>query len=749
MTESFPSMPPAPPGAPFPSFGGGADVHLLDRLGVLHKYQRLIISIVVLVLLAGVVQTYTTTPLYRSTAKIQVDNQTGVVADYRNNPDLAYTDPEEYRQTQFRILRSRELARRVINELGLASDPTFTRAQPASGGLLGAARTARGQVFEGVKSWFKTTASEAPVEKRAESPDESALIDRFLGGIVIDPVRNTRLVDVSYISANPEFAARAANAIVKQYILQNLEIRQDEQRRAIDFLAKELTAQEQKILDAENRLNEFRQRQGSVQLNEGQTVVVSQLNDLQARLMTAEADRAQKENLYAQLKELGLRAVDQADVPVISNNGSIQVLRTEIRRLQSERTQLLQKYGEKHPDVVTIDARLQEARDNLTKEVQKVIDGVGKDYDLARRQEAIYRARFNDKQREAQDLNSRSIGVSSLESQVKINRDIYSELKKRQQELQISSNSTENNVRMVDSAEVPKGAFTPLVQRNLLIALAIGLALGVAVAVSLDYIDDTIKTPEEITNRLRIPFLGLVPAIRGERTPLLSQAVPHDFGEAFRALRTALVFTSGATGTRVIAVTSAQPLEGKTTTACNLAIALALGGARVLLIDADMRRPGVHRTLGIGNDVGVSHLLTGQARVREVIQRTDEPNLLVITAGRTPPNPSELLASPRMKGLIDNLSTGPLDWVIIDTPPVLAVTDAVILTPLMSGVVFVLGAEMTRRRLAERAIQMLTASKPQVFGAVLNRVNFERNKYYYSRYYGYQYKSYYGQAASA
>jgi polysaccharide biosynthesis transport protein len=208
------------------------------------------------------------------------------------------------------------------------------------------------------------------------------------------------------------------------------------------------------------------------------------------------------------------------------------------------------------------------------------------------------------------------------------------------------------------------------------------------------------------------------------------------------------VFTSAAEHTRIVAVTSSQPLEGKTTTAANLALALALGGSRVLLIDADMRRPGLHKTIGIENGIGLSHLLVGQARVRDAIVRTPEPNLVVITAGRTPPNPSELLASERMTSFLSNLATGPFDWVIIDTPPVLAVTDAVILGPRVSSLVFVIGSEMTRRVHAERALETLRSSRPRSMAAVLNRVDFDRNKYYYSRYYGYQYKSYYGAGQS-
>ena len=259
--------------------------------------------------------------------------------------------------------------------------------------------------------------------------------------------------------------------------------------------------------------------------------------------------------------------------------------------------------------------------------------------------------------------------------------------------------------------------------------------------------NDTIKTPEDITRRLKLPFLGLVPAVRGDKHPLLASShVPHDFGESFRSLRTSLLSKYPDEGTKIIIVTSAQPLEGKTTTAANIAMALAYGGSRVLLIDADMRRPGLHRPLRLTNERGLSQVLTGQARVRDVIQRTVDPNLLAITAGRTPPNPSELLSSERMKTLLTNLAHGPFDWIIIDTPPVLAVTDAVILAPMVTGVTFVIGAEMTRRRLAERAIETVMQSRPRYAAVVLNKVNFAKNKYYYSRYYGHQYKNYYAEA---
>jgi len=347
-----------------------------------------------------------------------------------------------------------------------------------------------------------------------------------------------------------------------------------------------------------------------------------------------------------------------------------------------------------------------------------------------------------------QDLSKKSVDYNVMQRDSQTNRQIYDALLTRERELRVASNSRANNVRVVDRAEVPKAPLAPTGRRTWLLSLAVGLTLAIAVAYGLDYMNDTIKTPEEVTRRLRLPFLGLVPSVRGDKHPLLASShVPHDFGESFRALRTALISKYPSAGTKIVVVTSAQPLEGKTTTAANIAMALAYGGSRVLLVDADMRRPGLHRPLRLTNERGLSQVLIGQARVRDVIQRTVDPNLLAITAGRTPPNPSELLSSERMKTLLTNLAHGPFDWIIVDTPPVLAVTDAVILAPLVSGVTFVVGAEMTRRRLAERAIETVMQTHPKYAAVVLNKVDFARNKYYYHRYYGHQYKNYYAEAA--
>jgi capsular exopolysaccharide synthesis family protein len=519
-----------------------SDTHLLDRLNAIYKYRSIVVTVFLLVLMAVLVRTFTTTPMYRATASVLIEDERGAsVAGFNASAAAEYMqDPEPYFQTQLRILQGRELGGKVAKRLHLEDVPEFNGQGPTRTGLASVLHTMKVQVQGTLR---KVTRG---------APSDDALANAFLATVSLEPVRGSRLVNVSVNSSDPSFAALGADALVEEYVKQNLEIR---------------------------------------------TATTS-------------------------------------------------------------------------------------------------------------------------------------------------NRTIYDGLLQRQKELQVVSNGG-GNVRLMDRAVVPGGPYTPDVQRNLMLGSLASLLLALGLVLAIDYLDDTVKTPEDITRRLKLPFLGLVPAIKGAGHPLLSQEVPHEFGEAFRALRTSLVFSSGSEGTRVIALTSAQPLEGKTTTACNIAIALAYGGSRVLLIDADMRRPNVSRTLGIENTLGLSHLLTGRATARQAIRRTNVQNLWVMTAGMTPPNPSELLSSERMQTLITNVQSGPFDWVLIDTPPVLAVADAVIVAPWVSGVVFIIGSEMTQRRLVERAVETLQASRPHILGAVLSRVDIARNKFYYSRYYGYKYKNSY------
>jgi len=565
----------------------------------------------------------------------------------------------------------------------------------------------------------------------------------------LDPVRGSRLVNVSLTSPNALSAAGTADALVEEYVKQNFLMRTEATQRSLDFLEGEIKKQQAKVVESERAMADYREHNNALSLDDKQNTVSATLTQLNDQYTRTKTERIQKETLYKQVEGLSPSTPQLDTIPAITMNAQVQALRQRIVELNRERAALNEHYGEKEPRVIANANQIDDTTRQYHAAVLAALGTIKTEYDTARRQESSLFAELNAQKGAAMDLNRKGVSYTVLEREAQSNRQIYEALLQRQNELQVVSNSGGNNVRLMDRAVVPGAPFTPDVKRNLMLGSLAGVLLALALVLAIDYLDDTVKTPEDITRRLKLPFLGLVPAVKGRTHPLLSGDVPHEFGEAFRALRTSLVFSSGTEGTRVIGITSAQPLEGKTTTACNMAIALAFGGSRVLLIDADMRRPSVSRTIGVENTVGLSHLLTGQASARQAIRPTPVQNLWVMSAGMTPPNPSELLSSDRMKTLISNVQSGPFDWVLIDTPPVLAVTDAVIIAPWVSGMVFIIGSEMTQRRLAERAVETLQTSRPHILGAVLNRVDIVRNKYYYSRYYGYKYKNYYVRSNAA
>jgi succinoglycan biosynthesis transport protein ExoP len=725
----------------------GQQVHLLDRLTAVFRHRRIAGAAFVIVVSLMMLQTYSKIPLYRASARVEIqDERTTAVGSLNSNDPIFWQDSEQYYNTQYSILRSRGLAKRVVQRLQLQNHPLFNGTAPQSRGPLSAVREARRAIGTSVRHVISRGKPEVPVEKPAadESAMEGSLISQFLGGVEVIPEKSTRLVEIVYTSPDPEFAALAATTLAEEYAQQNLDVRLETINKNLVWLTDEVAKQEQKVTEAETAMSKYREQQNALSLEDRQNIVVSRLNTLNDTSTRARTTRLQKEASYNQVKAVDPKS-DAADAyPVISTNPGVMEAKTRLNDLHAEKARLSSRYLPGHPDLIKVEGQIESARAALVAQRTRVIESAKNEYEAAVIEERSYAGQLESQKGAAMDLDRKSGGYLVLQRQAETNRLVYQSLLQQQKELRVVSNSRTNNVHVLDRAEAPGAPFSPNARRDWFTALMAGLLVALGLAFGIEYLDDTVKTPDDVTDRLRLPLLGLVPSVRGKRVPLLSEAVPHDFGEAFRSLRTSLVFTSGSEGPRVVAVTSSQPLEGKTTTACNLGMVLALGGSRVLLVDADLRRPGLHTVIGAQNETGLSHLLVGQARVRDAVQKTSEPNLFVISAGRIPPNPSELLASERMSALLSNLRTGPFDWVIIDTPPVLAVTDAVIVARAVSGVVFVIGSEMTRRVHAERAIETLSGGKPTSIGAVLNRVDFDRNRYYYSRYYGYHYQNYYG-----
>jgi polysaccharide biosynthesis transport protein len=729
-----------------PTYGSNDEVHILDRLAVIYRYRHVAIAVFILTSAAMMIQGYTTIQMFQARAQVLIEDERSTAVPGITSPENTYyEDPEPYYKTQYRILKGRDLTRRVVKRVHLENVPEFngTAAPPSTPATY--VRKFEERLIRLLRPASPTAPTEAP--KIDETPDESALVSAFLGRVDVIPIAGSRLVDVTFLSTDPVFAATAVNTLVDEYVEQNLQVKLQSTQNMLDWLDREVANQQQKVQESERALASYRDRQNALSLDEKQNIVLARVNKLNDDVMMSKTKRAQKEVLYNQIRSIA-SGQSPDTIPSVAQSPAVQQAKARVVDAQRARASLADKYFEKHPLMQKATADLQEATRQYEMEIARAVQQIKNEYESATLEEQTMSRALDAAKADAQDLSRKSVDYNVMEREANSNRLVYQSLLQRENELRVSSNSRANNVRVVDHAEVPKVPLTPTGRRTWLVSFGIGLVLAIAVAYGLDYMNDTIKTPEDVTRRLKMHFLGLVPSVRGDKHPLLASArVPHDFGESFRALRTSLLSKFPGTGTKIIVVTSAQPLEGKTTTAANIAMALAYGGSRVLLIDADMRRPGLHRPLRLTNERGLSQVLVGQARVRDVIQRTVDPNLLAITAGHPPPNPSELLASERMKTLLTNLSHGPFDWIIIDTPPVLAVTDAVILAPLVAGVTFVIGAEMTRRRLAERAIETVVQTQPKFTAVVLNKVDFARNRYYYSRYYGHQYKNYYAEAA--
>jgi capsular exopolysaccharide synthesis family protein len=684
--EGYPTVPIKP-----------AEVHMLDRLHALYRYRNVAIVAFAVILTGAFLKAYLQTPLYRASVRLLIeieDERTLALESLGTNRGYDYQDPEPYFQTQYRILTGRDLARRVVGKLDLARSIEFGGA-PAG---------------------------------------PEAVVDAVASRVVVEPVRASRLVDVSFVSADRNLSAQVVNALAEEYVAQNLDLRRQNMARSLEWLSQELVRQKSLVETSERAMAQYREDQNALSLEDRQNIVIARLNQLNEAATRARASRAQKESLFKRLESLGSNSPDT--IPALLQNTYIQTMKAQVADLERRRALLSERYGDKHPEILTINASIDDANRQLRLELAKAVDAIRHDYESSLVEERTLASALEEQKGIATDLDRKSVAYTVLQREAESNRDLYQALLRREKELQVLANSQGNNVRLVERAGVPGAPFSPNIRRSVMLGGMVGLLVALGLAFGLDHFNDTIRTPDDVTRRLGLPFLGLIPAVKGQPDrPVLSAS--SDFGEAIRALRTSLALSHTTPGSAIVLVTSAQPLEGKTTTACNLAVALAYGGARVLLIDADMRRPGVHAGLGVSNKSGLADLLGGRVHLTDAVQRLAEPSLWVMPAGHTPSNPSELLASERMDALMRQVRTGPFDWVIIDTPPVLAVTDASIVARWASGVAFVLGSEMTRGRLAERAVHTLAAARPRFIGAVLNRVDVSRNQYYYAHHYGY------------
>jgi polysaccharide biosynthesis transport protein len=654
------------------------------------------------------------------------------------------------------ILQSRSLARRSLETLGAWDRSIETPPQPVAGSWSAFVQTVEGGARRTI-AWARESAGFAPRTKAAEppAPEESvfdtAKINSFLGGLRVVAIPGSRLVDVFYESPDPHVASTTANTVVQQFIQQNLELRFLASKEVTEWLNERL-GEQRKALDASvEALRAYQRKNGIVPVGEQASMTVQKLTDLTTAYTKAKTDRIEKETLFNQL-ELSTRDRAGLDTfPAIANNPLVQELKSELIGLQRQEAQLAEKLGDRHPTLIKSREGVRNAETRLRAEMTKASESVRREYQAAKAAESSLGHALESQRKELLSLNRSDVELAVLQRDMESNRQIYDSLLQRVNEFGVTREQRISNLRVVDRAEVPQAPLATGIRTDLRLGLLGGLLLGIGVAFLLERLDNRVKLPEQIRSELGLTFLGMVPLVTEEepRQPLLvDRTVPAGFGEAIRAFRTNVRLSIASEGLRSVVVTSACAGDGKTLVASNLALTLAMAEQRVLLIDADLRRPSLHTAFNLKKEPGLTNFLIGDGQAASLIRRTRVPGLHILTSGTLPPNPSELLDSRRFKKFLLQLGKY-YDWVVLDSPPVMPVTDAIVLADVVSGVIFVAAAETTPLPAARSAIEQLRRAPAPLLGAVLNRADLKRRSYYYTKYYRRDYEGYYERATPA
>jgi capsular exopolysaccharide synthesis family protein len=678
----------------------------------------------------AVVVSLLTQPLYTATVRIQVAREAAKVVDMESVDEESSAGPGmEFYQTQYALLKSRSLSEAVVRDLGLANNLLFLAEYASS----------------------RTDSMETlPATQRAALATN--IVNR---NTIVTPVRGSSIIDVEYEAPDPRLSARIANSIAENFIETNLARRFDAAAYAREFLQNRLSQVRTRLEESERKAVAYAQQQGLIKIQSGdaqnpseQSLVANDLAQLSAQLTVARAQRAQAEAQF--------RAGTAGSIAAQSlSNSTVNDLRRQRADLLGQLSKLQSDFGPEYPTVVALRSQISELDRLLGQEQSRVSSSVTQDlggrYRQALAAERAIQGRVDALKAQLLGEQGRSIQFNILQRDVDTNRALYDALLQRFKEVGIAGGVGTNNVSIVDRALVPNGPSSPNLPLNLAFGLLLGVLIGAATALVLDQLAESVILPAEFQSKLRVPLLGSTPASKSPAGFKLLSSNPagraeveadladtqSELAEAYFSILTAVQFSTSQGAPRTMAVTSSQPLEGKSTTAMALARGLASVGAQVLLIDADMRNPSVHRAIGIPAGKGLSNVLTGHAELKEVVRESDVRNLSIMTAGTIPPNPAELLAGDGLHRVI-KAAVDSFDHVIFDSPPVLGLADAPLIARAAEGTVFVIEAGRTRSSQARHALDRLAGVRAHILGAVLTKLDSGNSGYGYG--YGYTYR---------
>lgn len=722
------------------------------------KHLRLAIGVVVASLVLTAAHVMMETPIYTSFATIMIEPNAGGGGGMLQNLvelEVAANNSDEYYQTQCAILSSRNIAISVIRNLDLAHNPAFV-GQPGSAGLFA-------RLFSGGRKSAPTASAPIPIIPDETQPADVplSLVHEYQGMLTVEPVKDTNLVKISFATPDPRLSAQLANAHVQAYSRSQIDLQGHQNEETEQFLRNKLVEVKEQLEKSEAALNDYRRSKGIIpgliSLDGKDAVVLDRLTDLSKDLTHAQVVRIGLESQVALIKRH-----QYSSLPAVMNDAEIKSLDKQLNGLYAQASALSTEFRPDYPPLTKLRAEIATIQAQVATEMKKRVDEIESMYREAVEREDELQAEMNRQRTETLNLNDSAAQYAILQRDVDTNRQLYQAILTRIKDVAVASGSENSNVSVINSAEVPTVPTSPKKGREMMLALIVGLTTGIGLAFLLEFLDNTLKNPEEAENYLRVPSLGIVPefsSINGANSPYGSRELLSDrpasalppgrelvtahgsyssLGEAYRNLRTALLLSRAGAPPQVMMFTSATAREGKTVTSVNTAVMLAQSGARTLLIDADLRRPRCHRVLTVDNQLGLTEVLTGSRNLDEVIRRTEIEKFDFLGSGSAPPNPTELLGSGKMLQTLEALR-GIYEYIIVDTSPVLPVSDPLVVAQLVDGVVIVANAVATPRQQVRTAVARIEYARGKILGIVLNRIKLhspDYQYYYHHEYYG-------------
>ena len=698
------------------------------------KRRWLMLLIFLGVVFLAIIYTIRQPRIFEAACTVQIDLRSDqIMSEFREVHqlgDLSYWQTQSYLETQYKIIQSDKVAQLVVERLHLDRDLTF----------LG----------------LDKIEDEAELAEQLEKVNPVRALKQ---SIIVDPITDSRLVRIIYQGKDPKMITTISNTIAEVYLEQNLERKMSSTRNAINWLREQMGDLKKKLEESERELYEFKKENNilSTGMDEKVNIIGTRLIELSKDASREKAEylrqKARYESLMSAIPVEGLE-----DIAAVSffRDSLIKDLKITYTNLRNKHIELLEKYREKHPDVMLVKSKLDMARENLHREINNIIAGVKSEYQASEKSMLSLIAELEKAKSKAQDLTLKEVEFNRLMREKESNQHLFEQVLGRLKEIDLSSMLKVNNLSILDKAKVPNNPVKPRVMMNILVGAFLGLILASAAAFVLEAADNTLKSADDIERHLGVAMLGIVPSVKirqGTEDNMKSSFIADRYSyfkpkssmaECMRTIRTNISFISPEKPVRKLLVTSASPKEGKTTICSNLGITMAQSGKKVLLVDSDMRRPRLHKVFDLKNEYGLSNIIMGSMTEEDTIRTTGIENLDILSCGPVPPNPAELVGSNKFKEIVNRLSEM-YDLVVFDSPPVIAVADAMIISSLVDGVIHVVECGKTIRDVAFQAEKQLNDVNANVLGVIINNLDLDNREYgHYYYYYYHRYGYYYG-----